>query len=140
MCWTPLRFKIEISLPSANPCSNPIINNTASPNRNSCLVALEYANTSLAFYTAHRFKYQNIGKVIGQETGGNLNDINGGQIIFLTLPNSGIEVDFPVMGGFSTSSQPNTGVMPHIMLEYKMEDVIGKVDLEVQKALELIRN
>ena len=98
------------------------------------------ANTSLAFYTAYRFKNQNIGKVIGRETGGNLNDINGGQIIFLTLPNTGIEIDFPVMGGFSTINQPNTGVQPDIMVEYNIDDVINKSDLELKKTLELIKN
>jgi len=98
------------------------------------------ANTSLAFYTAHRFKYQNIGKIIGQETGGNLNDINGGQILFLTLPNSGIEIDFPVMGGFSNLDRPNTGVMPDIIVEYQIDDIIKQTDLEIKKTLELIKN
>ncbi len=98
------------------------------------------ANTSLAFYTAYRFKYQNIGKVIGQETGGNLNDINGGQIIFLTLPNSGIEIDFPVMGGFSISKQANTGVQPDIMIEYNIDDIINHTDVALEKTLEIIKN
>jgi C-terminal processing protease CtpA/Prc len=97
------------------------------------------ANTSLAFYTAYRFKNQNIGNVIGRETGGNLNDINGGQIIFLTLPNSGIEIDFPVMGGFSITNQPNTGVQPDIMVEYNTDDIINQSDLELKKTLELIK-
>lgn len=97
------------------------------------------ANTSLAFYTAYRFKNQKIGNVIGRETGGNLNDINGGQIIFLTLPNSGIEIDFPVMGGFSITNQPNTGVQPDIMVEYDIDDVVNESDLELKKTLELIK-
>ena len=97
------------------------------------------ANTSLAFYTAYRFKNQNIGKVIGRETGGNLNDINGGQIIFLTLPNSGIEIDFPVMGGFSAIKQPNTGVQPDIMVEYNTDDIINLSDLEINETLKFIK-
>ena len=96
------------------------------------------ANTSLAFYTTYRFKYQNIGKVIGQETGGNLNDINGGQILFLTLPNTRIEIDFPVMGGFTTQSQPNTGVMPHVEVAYTVQDIIDQSDIVVKEALKLI--
>ena len=95
-------------------------------------------NTSLAFYTAYRFKYQQIGTIIGQETGGNLNDINGGQILFLTLPNSKIEIDFPVMGGFSITPQPNTGVMPHTTVEYKIQDIIRGTDLELNQAFRLI--
>ena len=96
------------------------------------------ANTSLAFYTAYRFKYQNIGTVIGQETGGNLNDINGGQILFLNLPNSGIEIDFPVMGGFSIKKQANTGLMPHVNVEYQIQDILQETDLELLEAMKLI--
>jgi len=96
------------------------------------------ANTSLAFYTTYRFKYQNIGKVIGQETGGNLNDINGGQILFLTLPNTRIEIDFPVMGGFTIQSQPNTGVMPDVEVAYTVQDIIDQSDVAIKEVMKLI--
>lgn len=98
------------------------------------------ANTSLAFYTAHMFKLQQLGMTIGQETGGNLNDINGGNILFLNLPNSKIEIDFPVMGGFSTQRQPNMGVYPDIELSYTIQDILENRDLELEKVIELINN
>ncbi len=98
------------------------------------------ANTSLAFYTAYRFKLQEIGLLIGQETGGNLNDINGGQILFLRLPYSKIEIDFPVMGGFSSKVQPDRGVIPDIEVEYNISDIIENRDLELEKVLKLIAN
>ena len=98
------------------------------------------ANTSLAFYTALRFKKQQLGLIIGDETGGNLNDVNGGQIIFLTLPNSQIEIDSPVMGGFTVEPQANTGVMPDIFVEYQLEDIVEQRDIELQKVLALIRS
>ena len=96
------------------------------------------ANTSLAFYTAYRFKSQQLGITIGQETGGNLNDINGGQILFLRLPNSKIEIDFPVMGGFTSTVQPNQGVVPDIAVEYKISDIIDARDVEIDEVLKLI--
>jgi C-terminal processing protease CtpA/Prc len=96
------------------------------------------ANTSLAFYTAYRFKLQQLGITLGQETGGNLNDINGGNILFLNLPNSNIEIDFPIMGGFSGQKQPNTGVIPDIKLNYIIQDILENRDLEVEKVIELI--
>ncbi len=98
------------------------------------------ANTSLAFYTALRFKTQNLGVMIGQETGGNLNDINGGQIIFLTLPNTQIEIDSPVMGGFSKEPQPNTGVMPDVVVTIDKEDLQQSRDPVLEQALFLIKN
>jgi len=96
------------------------------------------ANTSLAFYTAYRFKFQNLGLTIGQETGGNLNDINGGQILFLQLPNSQIEIDFPVMGGFTLEAHADKGITPDIEIEYTLEDLISNRDLEIEKVLEII--
>ncbi len=96
------------------------------------------ANTSLAFYTAYRFRYENLGPLVGQETGGNLNDINGGQILFLTLPNSQIEIDFPVMGGFSTTPQPNMGVIPDYPVFHSKETLLEGRDLEMEKVMELI--
>ena len=97
------------------------------------------ANTSLAFYTAYRFQKQRIGLLIGQETGGNLNDINGGQILFLRLPHSKIEIDFPVMGGFTTNKQPDMGVKPTIEVNYSVNDIIEKRDVEIETLLKLIK-
>ncbi|MEO1652465.1 MAG: S41 family peptidase, partial [Bacteroidota bacterium] len=98
-----------------------------------------HANTSLAFYTAARFQMQQLGLLIGQETGGNRNDINGGQILFLRLPQSKIEIDFPVMGGFSLQPQVDAGISPDIKVKYRIQDVIAGKDLEVEKVLELIK-
>ena len=50
----------------------------------SCYLLTGPGNTSLAFYTALRFQKQQLGTIVGQKTGGNLNDINGGQILFFT--------------------------------------------------------
>jgi len=97
------------------------------------------ANVSLAFYLAKDFKHQQLGTIIGQETGGNLRDINGGQILFLRLPNSGIEIDFPVMGGFTIEEQPNRGVLPDVEVETSLEDIYEGVDTEMEVALKMIR-
>lgn len=97
------------------------------------------ANTSLAFYTAYRFQQQKLGWSIGLETGGNLNDINGGQILFLRLPNSGIEIDFPVMGGFSNTPQPNTGVKPDTQVFYYLDFLKENRDREMEEVMEWVR-
>jgi C-terminal processing protease CtpA/Prc len=94
------------------------------------------ANTSLAYYTANDFKRLNIGTLIGQETGGNVNDVNGGQILFLRLPHSQIEIDFPVMGGFMIEKQPNRGVLPDFETKRTKEHFFK--DIEMLKAFELI--
>lgn len=96
-------------------------------------------NTSLAFYTAQNFKRQKLGLLIGQETGGNVRGINGGQILFLRLPNSGIEIDMPVMGGFAYGDQPDNGVIPDIQVRPTLEDIVTGTDVELNMALRLIR-
>lgn len=96
------------------------------------------ANTSLAFYTAYQFQKQSIGIIIGEETGGNLNDINGGQILFLRLPNSKIEIDFPVMGAFALGDQPNSGVIPDVVVRTTYEDIIQNRDPQLAAVLRMI--
>jgi len=96
------------------------------------------ANTSLAFYTAYRFRLQELGMIIGQETGGNLNDINGGQILFMQLPNSKIEIDFPVMGGFTIEPQADKGIDPDLEIHYSIEDIRNNRDNEIDAVLKII--
>lgn len=96
-------------------------------------------NGSLAYYLAKDFKTFDVGTSIGQETDGNLGGINGGQILFLRLPNSGIEIDFPIMGDFSLSPQLNQGVKPDIQVQPRFEDVQNGIDSEMQQALKVIR-
>jgi len=77
--------------------------------------------------------------MIGQETGGNLNDVNGGQILSLRLPNSQIEVDFPVMGSFMSTPQPDHGVQPDIETHWDRADIIQNRDIEKERVLALIK-
>jgi len=97
------------------------------------------ANASLAFYTAKDFKQNKMGTIVGQETGGNLRDINGGQILFLRLPNSSIEIDFPVMGGFTIEEKPNQGVLPDYNIEPNQKDIYHGVDTAMEATLKLIK-
>ncbi|GAB5409734.1 MAG: S41 family peptidase [Balneolaceae bacterium] len=97
-------------------------------------------NTSLAYYTALNFKRQGLGTSIGQETGGNMRGINGGQILFLRLPSSGIEIDFSIMGGFVYGNQPNEGVKPDIEVTPTLQQLVDGEDVEMNVALEIIRS
>ncbi len=96
-------------------------------------------NTSLAYYTALNFRRQGLGKIIGQETGGNMKGINGGQILFLKLPNSGIEIDFSIMGGFVYGDQLNNGVIPDIEVLPTLNQIKNGDDAELEVALQIIR-
>lgn len=96
-------------------------------------------NTSLAYYSALNFKRHDLGTSIGQETGGNMRGINGGQILFLRLPNSGIEIDLSIMGGFVYGDQPNHGVKPNIEVPQTLDQFKKGEDAEMNAAFDLIR-
>lgn len=96
-------------------------------------------NVSLAFYLAADFKQKEIGTIYGEETGGNQRDINGGQIIFMYLPNSEIEVEFPVMGGFTIADRPNRGIVPDVLIKPTQEGIAKGEDHQLNHLLTQIR-
>lgn len=96
------------------------------------------ANASLAYYFARGFEQNKMGTLIGQETGGNKRGINGGQILFLRLPNSGIEIDHPIMGGFTLKAQANQGVLPNLEVTPSVDDIYKGIDREMEAALKQI--
>ena len=93
----------------------------------------------MAYYLARDFQLNEMGTIIGEETGGNLRGINGGQILFLRLPNSGIEIDSPVRGGFTLAPQPNQGVQPDLLVIPTAKDLYEGNDPALQEAFRLIR-
>lgn len=93
------------------------------------------ANVSLAYYFAKNFKIEKLGLIVGEETGGNQQGINGGQILFLKLPYSGIEIDFPVIGEFSTFPLPNGGIKPDKEIQITQKDIA----LGIDKTLEYVQ-
>lgn len=95
-------------------------------------------NVSLGYYTAAAVRRYKLGTIIGEETGGNLQGINGGQILFLRLPNSEIEIDFPVMGDFSIERKPNHGVKPDYEVVLKPEDINKGYDRAMEFAKQLV--
>ncbi|MFK8102308.1 MAG: S41 family peptidase [Saprospiraceae bacterium] len=95
-------------------------------------------NTSLAFYLAQDFRQNQLGTSIGQPTGGNLRGINGGNILFFRLPNSAIEIDVPIMGGFTKKKRANQGVPVDIKTQTNLNDFRNAVDKEMQEALKKI--
>ena len=97
-------------------------------------------NSSATYYLAGAAKRQQIATLVGQETGGNLKGINGGQIYFMKLPNSKIELDLPISGVFPLTEQPDRGYLPDVLVIPKVEDVANGVDTELEAVLAIIKN
>lgn len=96
-------------------------------------------NSSATYYLAGTAKRQQLATLVGQETGGNLKGINGGQIYFLKLPNSKIELDVPIGGVFPLTEQPDRGYIPDVLVKPTPQDVANGIDSELSATLALIK-
>ncbi len=76
--------------------------------------------------------------IIGSETGGYRKGTNGGQLFFLWLPHSKIEIDIPLIGYYPLTEQSDRGLLPDILVTPTLEDLLSKKDKELEKALAII--
>lgn len=89
------------------------------------------ANSSATFEFAQTVRQNGIGKLVGQGTGGNQRGINGGAFFFLRLPNSGIELDLPLIGQFPAEEKPDAGLEPDIPVTPTPADIAAGRDVEI---------
>lgn len=85
------------------------------------------SNSSATFYLADAANKLQLATLVGETTGGSQRSMNGGQFFFLRLPNTGIEVDIPLIGQFEPN-QPDEGVHPHVRINETPETVRDNVD------------
>lgn len=100
---------------------------------------VDAANSSATFYLAQLLKYNEIATIIGTETGGNLKGTNGGQLFFLRLPNSKIEIDIPLIGYYPTTKQEDAGLKPDIVVKITDTDMLKNRDVVLEKTLNIIK-
>lgn len=80
-------------------------------------------------------------KFVGRETAGGAEGCSGGTIQHLTLPNTHIVVEFPLLRFVSVAKHPalGHGIIPDYTVVYNPDDVMSKADLDIIKALSLIK-
>ncbi|MEM8892211.1 MAG: S41 family peptidase, partial [Bacteroidota bacterium] len=79
---------------------------------------------------------------IGEESGGTFEGPTGGNTIVVQLPHSKIMIRISpnIHVGYMYQKHPiGRGVLPDYEIEYSIEDYLQRKDLELEKALELIR-
>jgi Peptidase family S41 len=94
-------------------------------------------NSSAAFEFAWVFKQYNVGKIIGETTGGTKQGLNGGRFFFLRLPYSRIEIDLPFIYQ-SHIGQPDEGVSPDYKITATQLGIYNGQDTQVDFMLKLI--
>jgi hypothetical protein len=113
------------------------------------VVLIGAANSSATFPFAQVVKENRLATLVGQTTGGNQRGINGGAFFFVTLPNSRIEVDLPLVGNFAGDerpagrgipfeSVPDAGILPDVPIVARIEDIASGLDSELREARAII--
>jgi C-terminal processing protease CtpA/Prc len=88
-------------------------------------------NSSAGFVLAALIKRHRAATLVGQSTGGNLRGLNGGELAWLTLPESGVAFDVPLVAWMPISPAPDAGVTPDLVVPAHFEDVAAGVDADL---------
>ncbi len=109
------------------------------------VVLIGATNSSATFQFAQVVKENHLATLVGQTTGGNQRGINGSAFFFVTLPNSRIEVDLPLVGNFVGEARPtgaeipfrqipDKGIDPDVPVLPSIDDIARGVDPELRAA------
>ena len=107
----------------------------------SLFVLIDGATFSAGAHTAIAIKeYCKKAVFIGRETAGGSDGCSGGTIQHLTLPNTGVVVEFPWMRVVSVAKKPvfGHGVIPDYRVLYEPEDIVKGTDLDIKKVLNMV--
>lgn len=104
-------------------------------------VLINGGSFSASCLVAGYLKALNRATFIGEETGGAMEGCNAGITPFYKLPNTKIRVRIPAFRIVHDVCPAITGhgILPDYKIEYSLKDILNKKDLELQKALELIK-
>jgi C-terminal processing protease CtpA/Prc len=105
------------------------------------LVLINGGSFSASSLVAAYLKSTGRATFIGEETGGTLEGCNAGITPYYKLPNTKLRVRMPAFRIIHDVSPQITGkgVLPDHSVEYTFRDIVGKRDLELQKAKELLK-
>ena len=73
-------------------------------------------NSSATFALAQLVKQTGAAILVGQPTGGNQRGLNGGQLAWVNLPNSGVAVDIPLLASSYSYDTPDASVTPDVQV------------------------
>jgi hypothetical protein len=127
-------------LPNEKVTSYPEV--TPDPNnfQGQTFIISDASNASASFQFLNYARENRLARIVGQETGGNRQGINGGNYFFLRLPNSKIEIDVPVYFiAPLVMPQKDESLAPDIPVERRPADVGNNFDREIFVVRQLIK-
>ena len=92
-------------------------------------------NSSATFALAQLVKQSGAATLVGQPTGGNQRGLNGGQLAWVTLPNSGVAVDIPLLASRYLASTPDASVTPDVAIHRSFAMQAAGRDQEMEGAV-----
>jgi len=116
---------------------NSIIKQNSKAFKGNTYLLVDAANSSATFFLTAALQQNKIATIVGSETGGNRKGTNGGQLFFLWLPNSKIEIDIPLIGYYPLTEQPDKGINPDVEIEMTISDILSNKDKVLEKTLEI---
>jgi C-terminal processing protease CtpA/Prc len=122
-----------------NAAKKQTIEPVAKPYAGKAFLLISAENSSATFQLAMLAKRSSAATLVGQRTGGNQRGLNGGQLAWVVLPNSGVSVDIPLLASTYTEDTPDYSIDPDITVQPRFAAAASGVDMEMEKALALIR-
>lgn len=111
----------------------------ARPYRGRVFALIGPRNSSATFLLARALKETRSATLVGQATGGNQRGINGSEIAWVTLPESGVALDIPLVAWMARRPVPDGGIQPDVVVERRFEDAAAGVDAELAAVRQLMK-
>ena len=96
--------------------------------------------SSASHWLTQRAAHARIATIVGEPTGGSLRGTSGGELFFLRLPNTGVEIDIPLIATWVAGTQSATGVVPDVPVAPTAADFIAGRDPAMIRAIREARN
>lgn len=96
------------------------------------------SNSSATYILAETCKKNAYTTLVGTETSGTKKGITAGQIFFLTLPNTKIEIDIPLIGRYPMTELPDEGIKPDILIEQTLNRYSNNQDEQLEQVIKMI--
>ncbi len=90
--------------------------------------------TSATFLLGVHLRRSGLATLVGESLGGNRRGITGGLMVMLTLPQTGIVVDIPLLRQLGPSAPPDAPIKPDITTEWTATDVSEGRDPDIEAA------
>ena len=126
-------------LPNEMTTNYPIVTPYENNFAGKTFIISDSSNASAAFQFINYAQENRLARIVGQTTGGSKQGINGGNYLFLSLPNSKIEIDIPVYFLAPLTGQRDESVIPDVPVTRRWEDIGNNFDREIALIKELIR-